>query len=136
MKRLATRWQFILALAALATAMVLPAEAARLRRVPVVQTETFLVASNATIAVGTNRKAALADLKVGDKVGISYDQGNGGWVAHHISDGVPHKPRNPGSKPSTTPHPHPKTSSLAHAHGVIQSVDVQGRTVTIAHRLK
>jgi hypothetical protein len=106
-------------------ATVQPTQAARIRRSTAFQTDVFQVATNARIVVGTNRSAALGDLKVGDRVSLSYDRENGTLVAHHIADGVPPKPRNPSVHPAPkTQHPH-RTSSLAHVHGVLQSVDVQ-----------
>jgi hypothetical protein len=124
-------------LALLALALAWPAQAARVRRVVAYQTDTFQVASNTVIAVGTNRKASLSDIHVGDRVGISYLAENGGNVARHISDGVPHKPRtqNPNGTPPPKPHAHP-AQSLLHVHGTVQAVDVEGATITVSHRPK
>jgi Cu/Ag efflux protein CusF len=127
--------QLILIILALVFAGTLPTEAARVRRVRTLQTGTFLVASNATIVVGTNHMASLSDLNVGDRVSLAYAQENGASVVHRIADGVPHKPRNSDGNPS--PKPHSQTGvSLLHAHGFIQSVDVQAGTVTITRKLR
>ncbi len=129
----------IVALLALALALALPAQAARLIRTirtRAYQTETFHVAANAHIAVGDNRKASLADLKVGDRISIGYVQENDVKSARRISDGVPHKSPTPGATPSQKPNHHPGASSLLHAHGVIRSVDVGANTVTISHRAR
>jgi hypothetical protein len=126
----------IVPILALTLTLALSAEAAvRIRRVAAYQTETFQVGSNTAIAVGTNRKASLGDVHVGDRVGISYLTENGGNVAHHISDGVPHKPvtENPGGTIPPKPH-HNSTSDLLHAHGTVQSVNVEAGTITINHR--
>jgi hypothetical protein len=81
--------------------------------------------------VGTNHAAGLGDLKIGDRLSLSYDRENGTLVAHHIADGVPHKPRNPSVNPTPKiQHPH-RISSLAHVHGVLQSVNVQAGTITL-----
>jgi Cu/Ag efflux protein CusF len=141
MKTRLFRWQLILALIVLTVAFALPVEAARGRRSrvlprqrPAVQTETFSVASSATIAVGTSRSASLGDLKVGDTVVIGYAQENGGRVAHLIGDGVTRKTRTSSSTVTPKVHRQAATGMLAHAHGVIQAVDVQAGTVTIAQR--
>ena len=117
--------------AAFVLATVQPTQAARVRRSTSFQTDVFQVATNARIVVGTNRSAALGNLKVGDRVSLGYDRENGTLVAHQIADGVPHKPRNPSVHPAPkTQHPH-RTSSVAHVHGIIQSVNVQAGTITI-----
>ena len=117
--------------AALVLATVQPTQATRSRRSPAVQTEVFQVVSNARIVVGTNHSAGLGDLKIGDRVSLSYDRKDGTLMAHHIADGVPPKPRKPSVNPAPqTQHPR-QASSLAHVHGVLQSVDVQAGTITI-----
>ncbi|SPE52300.1 exported hypothetical protein [Verrucomicrobia bacterium] len=135
MKTSFVRWQLPLALLALTFPLAAPAQASRLRVLPALQTETFQVATNARIVVGTNRMASLADLKIGDHVSIGYLQENGAQVARRIADGVPHKPRNPGSTPPQKTHT-PGTQGLLHTHGVIRVVDVQAATLTIVHRLR
>lgn len=123
-----------MAILTLTLALALPTQAARVRLIRGSQTETFKVATNAHIAVGTNRSASLGDLKIGDHVSIGYVQEEGARVARRISDGAPHKPHNPSATPPQNPPRHPKTSELLHAHGVVRAVDVQANTVTISHR--
>lgn len=124
-----------LALLALSAMLVCPAHAAHLRRVALVQTETFRVAGNTAIVVGTNRKAALGDIKAGDRVAIAYLEENGGKVARRISDGVPLKPKaeNPEAK-QTTPHHHAANPNLLHVHGIVQAVNTEAGTLTLSHR--
>lgn len=113
--------------------LAVPAQAAHLRRVAVVQTETFRVASNAVIAVGANRHASLGDVKVGDRISVAYLDQGGTLMARHISDGVPHKPRTSESTPQKPQH-HSSNSNLLHVHGVVNAVDPEAGTVTITHR--
>ncbi len=134
MKTLSFRRNLALAVAALAVAGVLPAQAARLRIVHTYQTALFQTASTAKIAVGTNRSASLLDVNVGDHVSIAYDQENGAFVAHHISDGVPPKPRNPSVTPLPASHHRATASAYLHVRGIVQSVDAQAGTLTIAYR--
>jgi len=129
------RWQPTLAAMVLILAAVLPAQGARVRRNPAFVTETFRVANDAWVVVGTDHQASLRDLKVGQMVTVGYDQENGVLVAHRLAEGVPHKPRNLGAASAPKPrHPH-GAPGLAHVHGVIRSVDVQTGALTITHRL-
>jgi Cu/Ag efflux protein CusF len=124
-----------LTIAALTVAATLSSPAAGLKTVPT-QTQTFQVADNAKIIVGTDKSASLSDLKIGDRVGIAYSQTNGVSIAHRIADGVPHKPHQntTAGKPAQTTSHH-ATNGLEHAHGIIQSVDTNARTVTITEKL-
>jgi Cu/Ag efflux protein CusF len=119
----------------------MPADAARLRRhssglgrFTAAQTETFSVASDVKIAVGSNHSASLGDLKPGDQVSIGYAQEHGARVAHHIADGVTHNASKPGKSSAPKTQTHTGTSALTHAHGIVQSVDLQAGTMTIAHK--
>lgn len=135
MKTALFRWHSILTTLALVMAAALPVQAARFRRMVPVQVQTFLVASNAVIAVGTNHSASLANLRPGDHVTLGFRQENGAWVAHRVADGVPHNPREPkGANPAVKAHHAQKAENLAHVHGIIRFVDVQGRTVTIVYK--
>ena len=136
------RRQFILAVAALAVAGTLPAQAARSSKHPMYRTAVFQTASTAKIAVGTNRSATLLDVKIGDQVNIAYDQENGALVAHHISDGVPPKPRTTGANPLPVAHAarvaHHSASAPVYFHvrGVVQSVDAQNGSLTITYKAR
>ena len=137
MKTLFFRRQLFLAVVALAGAGVVPAQAARYSRTPVYRTAVFQTASTVKIAVGVNPSATLMDVRVGDHVSIAYDQENGALVAHHISDGVPPKPRTACVNPSPAAHHHSTTAPVySHVHGVVQSVDPQSGTVTIAYKAR
>jgi len=122
------RWQLPLLVVGLTLAGALPTQAAIHRRASVAQVATFQVASNARIAVGSNRSASLASVRVGDHVSIAYDLEKGTLVAHHISDGVPYN-----NSVSTTHH-QTKASSFAHIHGIVQSVNTQSGTLTIDYK--
>ena len=131
------RRQLILAAVAVAVAGVVPAQAARFSKHQVFRTAVFQTASTVKIAVGTNHSATLLDVKVGDHISIAYTQENGALVAHHISDGVPPKPRTPGVNPSPVAHHHSATASVYfHVHGVVQSIDAQSGTVTLAYQAR
>jgi hypothetical protein len=134
MKTLFLRWQLILAVVALILAGVLPLQAVRLSKGQVYRTAVFQTTSTTRIAVGANTSASLLNLGVGDHVSIAYDQENGLLVAHHISDGVPPRPRNPGVNPVSH---HPSTASIfAHLRGFVRSVNAQAGTLTVEYRLK
>ena len=124
----------MLALLTLALALAQPAEAARLRRHPAIQTTTLQVTSDTRIAVGTQHSASLANLRIGDRVIIGYVQQDGALVAHRIADGVPHIPHTPGTTPGVGSQHHAKAPALLHVHGVIRAINLQAGTITIAHR--
>jgi len=133
--------QFVL-VAALAMAGVLPAQAARFSKHQTYRTAVFQTASTAKIAVGANRSASLLDVKVGDQISIAYDQENGALVAHHISDGVPPKPRTNLANPLPVAHVahvahHSATAPVYfHVRGVVQSVDAQNGSLTISYKAR
>ncbi len=138
------RKQLLFVILALIFSVALPVHAARFRRVYFFQTDIFQVASNATITVGTNHKASLAEIRVGDRVNVGYEKEDGALVVHQIADGVPHKAPNPSattsnktsSNASAKLHPHGNGESLHHVHGIVRAVDVHAGTVTIAYRLR
>jgi hypothetical protein len=134
MKNFLFRRPLFLAALAVILAGVMPAQAVRLGKSPVYRLAVFQTASTAKIAVGTNYSASLLNLTVGDRVSIAYDQENGVLVAHNINDGVPPKPRNPGA--NSVSH-HPSTAStLAHVHGIVEAVNAQAGTLSIAYRVR
>jgi hypothetical protein len=92
----------------------------------------FQTVSTTKIVYGTNRSASLANLNIGDRVNIAYDQENGSLVAHHIADGVPQHVR---GKVRVSYHRRTASSpsTLWHVRGIIQSVDTQAGTLTIAY---
>ena len=116
--------------------MVSPAHAAWHKRKlsPQAGMWTFQVPSSAAIAVGTNRRASLADLKVGDQVIVGFAQENGALVAKRILDRVPRpagKPKD-GSKPDGRHHK--AAQGLAHVRGVVEAVDAQAGKIVVAGR--
>src|SRR5580658_4805619 len=125
MKTLTFRLQFPLMVMALMMTGAISAHAARLRHVSVFQTEVFQITKTTKIVVGTDHSATLGDLNIGDRVSIAYEQENGAQVAHHIADGVPHKPQNLGVNPvpnSPPPSKPAKPSAFLHVHGIVQSI--------------
>ena len=84
--------------------------------------------------MGSNHTASLGDLKVGDAINIAYSQENGSRLAHHIADGVQHNSARSTKAPGTKSQHHANTGTLSHVHGVIRSLDAQGRTITIDHK--
>ena len=137
MRTLHFRWQFALVVVALMMSVVLPADAVRIIRTKAYRFAIFHLASNAKIAVGTDRSATLLDLKIGEHVSIAYDQENGALVAHHIAEAVPHRSRNLSVNPGQVSH-HPAKSLVVYEHvtGIVQSVNVQDNTLTIAYKLR
>ena len=136
MKAPAPHRQVLLLALALMASIVLPAQAARFRRAPLFQAATFPVAQNVAIAIGTQHRASLADLRVGERVSLGCLQEGGVWVVHRIAARVPRTLQLPGVSPAVTPHAHAGTPGLFHVHGVVEAVNVQAATVTIARRLR
>ena len=123
---------------ALLFSVALPVHAVGYRRVYFYQTDTFKVASNAAIVVGSNYKASLYNVKVGDLVRVGYDRENGALMVHEIGDGVRHKaPKasttNTSASSSGQAHPHRSGEPLLHINGIVRGVDPSGGTVTLAH---
>lgn len=121
---------------ALVLAGVLPAQAVRFSKGVGYRTAVFQTATTTRIAVGTNHSASLLNLSVGDRVSIAYDSENGALVAHRISDGVPPNHSNLGVSFRSSSRPRLTPSTLAHIHGIVQSVNVQAGTLAIAYRVR
>jgi hypothetical protein len=140
MKASSIRWQPLLAGVFATVFLTYSADAARVRHLPhlrhqaAVQTETFSVAKDARIAIGSNSSASLGDIRISDTINIGYVQQNGALVARHIADGVQHTAVHSAKSPETKAQHHTGTSALSHAHGVVRSVDVSAGTITIAHK--
>jgi hypothetical protein len=119
--------------AALFAALLGMAVAVPVRAGVVAQTQTFTVAAGAKIVVGTNKSATLGNINPGDHVGLAYTDVNGVLTASHIRDFGPNPVRHPrtagAKKPATQ-----TASSMLHAHGIVGSVNVQARTLTITER--
>jgi hypothetical protein len=136
MKALRFRRQLTLTVLALMAAGVMAARAGRIRRIQAVGTCVFQVATNAGIEVGTNRLASLGDVRVGDRISIRYDREDGVLVAKKLADGVPRKPRNPGTNAVPVTHHASGAKGLAVVHGVVQSIDDQAGTLSITYSLR
>jgi hypothetical protein len=126
--------RLFLVLTVVLLAICLPAQAAKQKRTTKTETLTFQVATNARIAVGTNRSATLSDLKIGDHVVVAYEQENGALVARRIGDDIQQKsPASKNQKENQRRHRR-GTQNLLHARGVLESVDSRAGTLTIAVR--
>ena len=124
-------------------ALALPAQAARGKHAKkhtgklAGVTQTFTVAAGAKISVAGDKHAALADIKVGDRVKIAYTQANGTLTAIHIKDAVTNPAKHAKKAKSTTKkhHKHHKHASAnLHAKGIVQSVDTTNQTLTITEK--
>ena len=91
--------------------------------------KTFTVGADAKIHTVDNPSAKLADLKVGDKVGIAYHDNNGTLTVDkiHVING-PKEVAPKGSHPKGGPKA--DTAEL-HVHGLITAVDATAGTLTI-----
>jgi Cu/Ag efflux protein CusF len=138
MKASSFRWQPLLAGVFATVFFTYSADAARVRHLPrhhaAVQTETFSVAKDARIAIGSNGSASLGDVRIGDTINIGYVQENGALVARHIADAVQHTAVHSTKSPETKAQHHAGMATLSHTHGIVRSVDVQAGTITIAHK--
>jgi hypothetical protein len=93
---------------------------------------TFALASNAKIILGTNTKASLNDLVVGEVAHVSYTIENGVWLAHKVVVNPVHHNNTATSHPNTaTTHPHVAKTNELHAHGKITSYDASVGTISI-----
>ena len=138
MKASSFRWQPLVAGIFVTVFLTYSADAARVRHLPrhhaAVQTETFSVAKDARIAIGSNRSASLGDVRIGDTINISYVQENGALVARHIADGVQHTAVHSAKNSEIKAQHQTGTTALSHAHGVVRAVDVSAGTITIARK--
>jgi hypothetical protein len=89
-------------------------------------TESFILASDAVIRLGTNSAAQLTDLKVGQTARVSYTIENGLWFAHEI---VVNPPR--GSHAGS--HSPTASTNTLHAHGAILSYNAATGNLTIRY---
>ena len=84
---------------------------------------SFLLANDATIRIGTNDKANLMDLRVGQMAHVHYTIQNGTWLAHEIVVNRPHGGH--AAKKSAN-----QTDAL-HAHGEILGYNASTGQLTI-----
>lgn len=98
--------------------------------------QTFTVAADAKIVFEGNKGATLADIKTGDHVHLAYTQNNGVNTAVHIRDLGPNpvKKANPSEHTPGAKKAGEKKNNDLHAHGIVQSVDTTGMTLTITEK--
>jgi hypothetical protein len=91
--------------------------------------KTFKVGADTKIETADNPTAKLADLKVGDKVGIAYkDDGTGTLTAdkiHVMTEAAGAGGKKGGKKEGA------KGNTDLHAHGVVTAVDATAGTITV-----
>ncbi len=94
---------------------------------PVDAAITFKMSPNVKIHAADNSAIGLADLKVGEKVGIAYQENNGVAVAEKIHVIAPTNVEPAKGQPGKAPaNPDP----FIHAHGVITHVNAAEGTLT------
>jgi Cu/Ag efflux protein CusF len=130
MKIQLSHWKICAAIILL-LALVWPAQAARYRHYSNYQTATFQVSDTTQVAVGSNEPASLLGLRRGEHVSVVYDQENGLLVAHRITSAVSHNPKPLETHAKSTGHHQADYWSV---HGVIESVNPQAGTLTIAYK--
>jgi len=92
---------------------------------------TFQVPATCTISVTGNASAKLSDVKVGDKVGVAYDENNGTLTAASVRviDPTAKKEHKKGEK----------SADHKHTAGTVAAVDTTANTLTVtphAHHKK
>jgi hypothetical protein len=119
-------------LALITAAAFLPMLAAQAKDKPAPVSTTFTVDATTKIRVGDNKQAALADVKTGDKVHITYHDNAGTLVADRVGVQGEKKADKPADKPATGDRKkrEPKPGEL-HAGGVVTAVDASTLTVDV-----
>jgi hypothetical protein len=87
--------------------------------------KTFKVAAETKILTADGKAAALADLKVGDKIALAYKDAAGTLTADSI-----HVMADTGSKKGEG-HKAANADGAIHAHGVITAIDKTAGTITV-----
>ncbi len=96
---------------------------------PVIGVATFKLAANVKIHAANDSTARLADLRIGERVAISYQDNNGILIAEKIHEVVlPNA--DDGTGKTETPVPKAKADTDLHAHGVITAIDSSAQTFT------
>ena len=113
-------------------AMTVPLVAVFAEKNPPVS-KTFTIGTNTVIAVGDNKAAKLADLKVGDKVGIAYHENGATLAADHVRVMIEQpKPAESPKAPGERAHNGPKKDDTElHVRGAITAIDTTANTVTV-----
>ncbi len=112
----------------IAVALLTPVLVAQAKQGGNIASKTFKVASDTKILAADNKAVALADLKVGDKVGLAYTERNGALTAqtiHIMADAKSQKGANKAEHKSA------KSEAGTHARGVITSIDKTAGTITV-----
>jgi len=94
-----------------------------------VTSKTFKVATETKIRAGDSKAAALAELKVGDKVSIAYKESDGTLTAERIrvlSDAKAGKGTKKGDGQKAE-----KTDKGLRARGIITAIDKAAGTITV-----
>jgi hypothetical protein len=98
-----------------------------LRRSRGLATESFTLASDAKIRLGSNTNVDLVDLRVGQIAHVSYTVENGLWLAHEIVVNSPYAGH-------AEIHPHHAPTNTLHAHGTILAYNGANGILTIKYR--
>ena len=103
--------------------------AAQAKDKPVAVSTTFTTDANTKIRVGDKKTATLADIKVGDKVHITYHDNAGTHVADHVAVMGEKKGGKPAEKPAgAEPKKHEPKPGELHAGGAVTAVDATAVT--------
>ena len=102
--------------------------AAQAKDKPVAVSTTFTTDANTKIRVGDKKTATLADIKVGDKVHITYHDNAGTHVADHVAVQGEKKAEKP---TGTEPKKHEPKPGELHAGGAVTAVDATTLTVGV-----
>ena len=113
----------------IALAVVVPLVAVFAEKNPPVS-KTFKVGADSKIVLAEDKAGALADLKVGDKIGIAYHEDGATFVADKIHVIVEDKAADKTAGKGTKPHDGGALKNDEHARGVITAVDTKAGTVT------
>ena len=113
----------------IAIAVAVPLVAVFAQKNPPVS-KTFTVGAESKIVLADDKAGALADLKVGDKIGIAYHEDGTTFVADRIHVASEDKAADKGAGKGTKAHDGKLKDDLR-ARGVITAVDTKVGTVTV-----
>jgi hypothetical protein len=89
-------------------------------------TESFILANDAIIRIGSNTQAGLGELKLGEVAEVAYTVENGRWLAHEVEV----KSLDGGHSASDS---HSNLTNELHAHGEILAYNVSTGNLTIRY---
>ena len=113
------------AIVAVVAALLVPVLAAQAKNEAAAMSKTFKVDNTCKIATATSKTAALADVKVGDKVSVAYREDGATLVAEHV-----HVMGEPKAAKGEHKKGEAKDTGLR-IHGTVTAVDAQAGTMTI-----